>query len=155
MRSHAPRRWPAYAAAAWAFAFAALSLFWAAGGSTGLHPLESLPPATAALVNVPAAAAKVLLGVLALAAVSPRAAVRVPRRLLVAATWTAGVGLLGYGLFGLGGNGLVLAGVVDIGQPVSRWYRYYLLIWDPYFVLGGILFTTVALSYRLPGRRTR
>src|SRR5260221_6853330 len=39
----------AAAACAWAFLFAALSFFWAAGGRTGLQPLEQ-PPASSRTV---------------------------------------------------------------------------------------------------------
>lgn len=142
--SRAPK-WPAYAAAVWAFAFAALSAFWALGGRVELHPSELAgPSAPLVLMNVLAGLAKVALGLLALASLSSRRT----WSMLGVALWTAGLALLAYGVVGMLANGLVLANVIDLGRPPSRFHWNYLLLWDPYFVLGGVLFLLTARSYR-------
>lgn len=142
--SRAPK-WPAYAAAVWAFAFAALSAFWALGGRVELHPAELAEPSTPlVLMNVLAGLAKVALGLLALASLSSGRT----WSMLGVALWTAGLALLAYGVVGMLANGLVLANVIDLGRPPTRFHWSYLLLWDPYFVLGGVLFLLTARSYR-------
>ncbi|GAB3295090.1 DUF3995 domain-containing protein [Parasphingorhabdus pacifica] len=136
--------WPARAAAVWAFAFAALSVFWALGGQLGLHPFETATPSTTLVVmNVLAATAKVALGLLALASISER----VTWSLLGVALWTAALALLTYGAVGMLSNGLVIAGLVDLGGPPTRFHWYFTLIWDPYFLLGGVLFLLTAVRH--------
>lgn len=111
----------------------------------GLHPLESAAPTTlSVLMSVFATVAKIVLGLLALASLSER----VVWDMLGVALWTAGLALLAYGAVGMLSNGAVLAGLVDLGRPPTRFHWYFLLIWDPYFILGGILFLLTARAHR-------
>lgn len=144
-------RWLAVAACGWAVAFAGLSFFWAAGGKTGLQPLEGAGGANGLLAaaNVGAGVAKLALGVGALAVVSawlPRALLK-PLRILI---WVAGVGMLLYGGLGLVSDILHVTGVIN--DPATRkWFLIYLVLWDPWWVLGGALFTALAWRTRRQG----
>src|SRR5690348_17312950 len=93
----------ATAACAWAFLFAALSFFWAAGGRTSLQPLEQ-PPASSRtawlVVDLAAGILKIGGGLLALALVHSGEQRRL-HWLLLAAAWIGGVGLCLYGGLGL------------------------------------------------------
>lgn len=141
---------PHYASIVWALLFAALSVFWALSGETGLHPLETPEPTPLfVLVNLFAAALKAGLGVVAWLATREWRR-RVVRGLLALALWGSGVVCALYGVFGLVGNGLVLAGVVPVAGGISRWYWYYVLLWDPFWVLGGVLLLAAALRSGQP-----
>jgi hypothetical protein len=135
----------AVAACTWAFLFAALSFFWAAGGRTGLQPLEQ-PPASSQMVwlvaDLGAGILKIGAGLLALALVRTGGHGRIHRMLLVAA-WIGGVGLCLYGGLGLVSDVLHVAGIIN--DPATRkWFFWYLVLWDPWFVLGGVLFVATA-----------
>src|SRR5947209_17509989 len=91
--------WVAYAACGWALLFAALSFFWAAGGRTGLHPLElEVAPGNAVwiVINLGAGILKTVMGLLALALVQPWGRI-VPCKLLRACAWVLGIGMFLYG----------------------------------------------------------
>src|SRR5262245_43797276 len=93
----------AYAAFGWAVLFAALSFFWAAGGRTGLHPLEeAATPSDPVWIaaNLSAGVLKVLAGLVPVALVRSRGQ-KWYRKLLFIATWTLGVGFCLYGGLGL------------------------------------------------------
>lgn len=137
---------PARAAAGWAFAFAALNVFWAFGGTTGAHPFEELP-GPLLMPNLGAALVKVGLGLFALAAVQ-RWGARVPGLLVFGVDLAAGLLMVLYGVFGLVGNALVLTGALDPGGPVSHWYWYFVFVWDPVWLLGGVLFLLTAARAR-------
>lgn len=142
-------RWLAAAACGWAVIFAGLSFFWAAGGKTGLQPLEEAGAANQALwalANVGAGIVKLAMGVGALVVVSawlPHALLR-PLRILI---WVAGVGMLLYGGLGLVSDILHVTGIIN--DPATRkWFLIYLVLWDPWWMLGGALFTTLAWRTR-------
>ena len=164
--------WAAYAATAWAAVFAALSFYWAAGGTAGA---VTIGPAIAApvLARDPTwvailwgtGALKLLGGLLALALVRPWGRL-IPRRLLLVVGWGASA-LMGLyeGAASLVQHGLMAAGVLSIpdglGATALRWH---LLLWDPWWLVGGILFGLATWSYsrrsrgragrrRVPGRR--
>lgn len=157
----APRRWAAaagYAACGWALAFAAASFYWAAGGTIGA---ETIGPALAslALARDPefiavlwiTGALKVVAGLLALALVRPWGRLP-PRWLLLLAGWCTGIGLMLYGGASFVQHALMVAGAIAIpeglGTTAARWH---LLLWDPWWLLGGILFALAAWGY---GQRT-
>jgi hypothetical protein len=144
--------WAAYAACGWAFLFATLSFFWAAGGRTGLHPLElEVAPSNVVwiVINLGAGILKVVIGLLALALVQPWARI-VPRKLLRASAWVLGVGMSLYGGLGLVSDVLHVTGL--IGDPANaKWFFWYLVLWDPWWVLGGVLYIAVAwFTRRIP-----
>lgn len=135
----------AYAACGWAFLFAALSFFWAAGGRTGLHPLEQEATSGAfvwMVVNIGAGILKVIAGLLPLALVRWWKQGRYSK-LLLGATWLLGVGLCLYGGLGLISDVLHVTGIIS--DPVNRkWFFLYLVLWDPWWVLGGVLYVATA-----------
>lgn len=149
-----PRRWPALAAAAWAFTFAAMSVYWAAGGTLGgatiggplADAAERREPAMVAVLWI-TAALKALAGVFALALVRPWGR-RLPRRVLRVLAWTGGVGLLLYSLALLVQHGLMEAGAIERARSLdASELRWHLWFWDPFWLLGGILFTMAAYDF--------
>lgn len=89
------------------------------------------------------------LGLLALATVQSWARV-IPRRLLLISTYGLGIGMALYGTLGLVVDGLRLLGALAV--PADAWpsLRWHVFLWDPWWLLGGILFLVTA---RLARRR--
>ena len=137
------------AAAAWAFAFAATSFYWALGGTVGL---ETVGPALTALAREPwfvlvglwgAGVVKLAGGVIAL-----RLAARGGHpfdRWLARFAAVGGVLAFLYGLASLVQHMLMLLGVIGIpagaGVLAVRWH---VVMWDPFWMLGGALFVLAA-----------
>lgn len=142
-------QWAAYAACGWAFLFAALSFFWAAGGRTGLHPLEQDATSNAFFwiaINLVAGILKVIMGLLALALVRWQAQRRY-RKFLLGTVWFLGVGMCLYGGLGLISDVLHVTGIIN--DPGSwKWFFWYLVLWDPWWVLGGVLYVATAWFVR-------
>lgn len=145
----------AYAAATWWAAFAAVSFYWAAGGTVGLSTLgdgtESLAAARepwfVALVAA-TGAAKLVPVVLALSLGRTRSD-RTSLRARLAAVGAIGVLSLLYGGVGLVLKLLVLADLLDAGRPETRGFWGHLLIWDPVWIVGGVLLcATAVFAYR-------
>ncbi|MQA02404.1 MAG: DUF3995 domain-containing protein [Streptosporangiales bacterium] len=141
--------WSAHAAAVWSFAFAAMSFYWAAGGEVGSGTfggtIESVRESGwfVALVWF-TGALKAAGGLLALALVRPWGA-RFPRKLLLLASTAAGGVLAGYALLNLGARALQAVGV--LATPASMYSAaawWHLLLWDPWFLAGGVLFLLAA-----------
>jgi Protein of unknown function (DUF3995) len=148
-------RWPAYAAASWAFVFALVSFYWALGGTVGAatnapaitEPVLAREPAAVAVIWI-TGALKLLLAALALLLLWPRprrvptwASNWLPRRLLIGTGWVVTALMAGYeGLASLVQHALMVAGVLDIpaglGETSARWH---LVLWDPWWLLGGVL----------------
>ncbi|HLZ71813.1 MAG TPA: DUF3995 domain-containing protein [Dehalococcoidia bacterium] len=144
--------WAGYAAFAWAMLFAALSFYWAAGGAAGV---ETNAPAITRLVLArdpvwiailwATGALKVLAGLLALALVQRWGRV-LPRRLLLAAGWAAfAIMALYEGAASLVQHALMVSGAIStpagLGETSARWH---LFLWDPWWLLGGVLFGLAA-----------
>jgi hypothetical protein len=147
-------RWPGYAASAWAFTFAAVSFYWALGGTVGLATLGTTlhalalarDPTAIAVGGWGAGVAKLLGGLLPLALLSCR---RLPlsRRALRALAAAGGAGMALYGGASLVQHVLMLTGVIalpaGLGPLGARWHLW---LWDPWWLLGGLLFLLAALS---------
>ena len=140
-------RW-GWFAAGWAAAFAVLHVFWALGGQAGLASSAGTELATerpgwfvaGGLWGV----AVLLLVAAALGAALTRAH---GRRLLVLGGAAVGLLLL---LRGLGIEALLLAGAYDGNAAMSNAQRHWsLVLWNPWFVLGGLAFL---LAARASGR---
>lgn len=132
----------AYTASSWAFLFALLSFFWAAGGHTGLRPfeLEGMKDPILYATNLAAGFLKVVAGLLMLALLQSWGK-HVPRWLLLAASGIAGVIFILHGLYSILGDILVVAGVVHTPEPINwKWRLLDLYLWGPWWLLGGILF---------------
>jgi len=148
-----PTPWAAYAVCAWALVFALASFFWAAGGTLGAHTIAAKPedlasPRALWIIGV----VKLLPGALALALVQPWGR-GLPHGPLRVAVWIGGGVLILYGGADFVDHALMAAGVIHtpvvLGRP-ALWWR--LVLWDPWWVLGGLLMIATALAYLV--RRT-
>ncbi len=157
-----PRRrsteWIGYAAAGWGFAFAAVSFYWAAGGTVGLGTLArtlrdqavTRDPGFVTVIWV-TGGLKVLAGLLALALVQHWGKV-FPRWMLLTAGWGTGVFLALYGGLDMHGAGLGVIGITDPVDPTGA--RWYLFLWGPVWLAGGLLMLGAARHYTGLGRRS-
>jgi hypothetical protein len=153
-----PGQWPAWAALVVGLAYAGISGYWALGGTWLLSTVgRSLaaggPGGAAAAAAWAAAGLKVIAAVLPLLAAS-RAAAAMPaprRRLLRALAWAEAVILTLYGLVWTVAGLLVQSGLVhaDAGADhrALAWHAY---LWDPWFLLWGLLVTAALARSRHP-----
>lgn len=141
----------AYAACAWAVIFAVPSFYWATGGTVGMVTIARDPDAIP-LINDPfvvfaTGLLKVLGGVLALALGQLWGSRW--RRWLRLVAGVAGGFFVCYGAALLIQHGLMLTGVIDtpdtLGTTAARWHFW---LWDPWWILGGVLFALAAWSAR-------
>ncbi len=136
--------WVSYAAATWAFVFAAMSFYWAVGGTVGI---DTLSPEIVTMARNPwftmivwgTGAMKVVAGILALTLVRQWAQ-RI-RWFLLIVNWGMGGFMVLYAGANLIARGLMAFGILS--TPVSMhstaaWWH--LIFWDPWWLLGGILF---------------
>jgi Protein of unknown function (DUF3995) len=144
----------AYAAAIVAFAYALVSLYWAAGGHGLLSTVGGYVEhfarqggALPVLVAVAAVVAKVAGGLLALALVRPWGRV-VPRGWLLLSSAGASALLLVYGGLAVAAAALVLSGVIHPSAGVDRTaLRWHLGVWDLWFLVWGILLALATVGY--------
>ncbi len=148
-------RWPGYAAASAAFAFAAVSFYWGLGGTAGVSSLGGSieqralahDPLIIALAWI-TGGLKIAGGLLALALVQPWGR-RLPRRLLLVTTWSGAVLLSVYGALQLTGVALIKLGVVTPTAPVDPTVLLWrLLLWEPWFLVWGLLLGMTAWCAR-------
>ena len=144
--------WAGYAACVWALSFAAISFYWAAGGTAGS---DTIGPTITNMAHDPAFIAvlwvtgtlKLLGGFLALALVHSWGR-GLPRRVLLIAAWGGGILMALYGAGSWVQEGLMVVGVIRIptglGHTAAVWH---VLLWDPWWLLGGILFIIAAWSF--------
>ena len=155
MQSSPSPSWPGYAAAAAAFAFAVPSLYWAAGGMAGFGTLggrieELARERDTALVAATwvAFVLKVAGGFLALALVRPWGR-RLPPRLLLRTAWAGAALLVVYGTSQTVTVALLATEVVDDTQDLSSGaLRWRLFLWEPWFLVWGVLLGLAAWSRR-------
>lgn len=144
-------RW-GYVACAWAAAFAIVHLYWGLGGRAGLDvsagpALASKRPAWFVVVGLFGVCAALLVG--AAVAVLLERSWRW-RRLLALLGWTASAILL---LRGIGLELLMVTGAVHAGNGITgAQLRWTWLVWNPWFIVGGICFTMASIQF---GRRVR
>lgn len=133
----------AYGAAIWAVIFALPSFYWALGGAVGKGTIAANPDEIP-LMNEPmivfvTGVAKVLGGLLALAIVRDWGTDWVRRRLRLLAA-VGGTFMLLYGGALMIQHALMVAGQIDtpdlLGSRATRWH---LGLWDPVWILGGLL----------------
>lgn len=147
--------WVGYAACAWAVVFAAVSFYWAVGGTVGVntnapaitkHVLAREPTWIAIMWGT--GVLKIIAALLALMLVRTWGRA-FPRWLVLIAAWGA-VAIMGVyeGAASLIQHALMVAGVIStpagLGATSARWH---LLLWDPWWLVGGILFGVAAWSY--------
>lgn len=145
-------RWWAQAAAGWCAAFATLHVFWAVGGTTGLATsagtdLAHDRPVWFVVVGLWGVAA-LLVGA---AALGVRLARPAARRAVVRSGYGLGALLL---LRGLTVQLATLAGVYDGNPAISQAQLHWsLILWNPWFILGGVLFLMAARGATTARRR--
>ncbi|MFJ6194957.1 DUF3995 domain-containing protein [Micromonospora sp. NPDC092111] len=149
-----PGVWAGYGACLWALLFAALSVYWAAGGRVGAGtigaavegPALAREPAFVALLWA-TAVLKLIAAALALALVRERPR-WMPRWMLLLAGWGTAALLSLYGAANLAQHLLIVTGVVEVpaglGAAALPWH---LLLWDPVWLTGGALFSLAAIRY--------
>ncbi|HEY6744900.1 MAG TPA: DUF3995 domain-containing protein [Mycobacteriales bacterium] len=137
---------PAVAVAAGlAFASAAVTAYWTAGGTALLDTVGGYAEELARSRTVPAVlvgllvvAVKSVGGVVALALARPPGG-RIRRRVVVVAAAVGAAVLTVYGGLLVTVGALVLTGVLDPGGPVDRRaLRWHVLCWDLWFLLWGL-----------------
>jgi hypothetical protein len=141
-------------ACACGLAYAAISLYWAVGGSWLLATVgASLAGTTSAAVMFAVWAAVALKAIAAfLPLVAIGAVHRPPRgreRWLLRLTWIEALILTGYGLVLTATGLLVQSGVItppaNADHRTLRWHAY---LWDPWFLVWGLLVTTTLMQAR-------
>jgi hypothetical protein len=151
-------RWAAYGAAAAAFGYAVVSLYWAVGGTAGLSTVGGIAEQMARSGGVAAAALiavivllKTLGGLLALA-LAMKWGQRVPGRALwlLALAWSAL--LILYGAAEVTGEALAETGAIRPGAADWTALRWHLALWDPWFLVWGLLLAAATWgSFRAAG----
>lgn len=153
--------WAAYAAAATAFSFALVSLYWAAGGTAGLGTLGGSIEAQARARDPGLVAAtwvatvlKVMGGLLALALVQAWGR-RLPRRILMVAAVGGAALLVLYGSVSMVGVVLTALDVLDNSEGLSDGaLRWRIFLWEPWFLVWGLLLGLSAWRFaRAPADR--
>jgi hypothetical protein len=144
-------------AAGLAFASAALSLYWTAGGTLlldtvggAIEDLARERSLGAVALGTAAALLKVAAGILALALVHPRGGRR-SRRLVFLANGAASAILCVWGAANVVVGALVLGGAITASGDVDRHaLRWHVLVWDMWFLVWGLaLAVAVAAARRL------
>lgn len=149
------RRKSALAAAAWSLLFAVPSFYWAAGGEFGTGTIaadvtEALGSASKDWVVALTGVLKVALGAFALSFMLDETPL--PRRVRLTGGWLVALGLILYALTSFAGHVLMLFGLDNIPQALGRtavyWHTFF---WDPYWLLGGVLFWMTVHAYARDG----
>jgi len=132
-----------------------VSFYWALGGSF-LYRTQS--PQILELAAQPwflavvwfTGVLKLIAGLLALSLVQ-RWGERLPRWFRRLGSWGIGLVLMFYGGANLAVRGLMALGALETPAPMrsaAAWWH--LVLWDPWFVLGGVLFLAAAWVSRKP-----
>jgi hypothetical protein len=152
----------AYAAAVWAALFTLVSLYWAAGGTAAAQTIGDAitDPALAREGGMVAflwatVFLKALAVVLALALVQPWGR-SLPRPLLLAAGWVAAFIMIFWGGALWIQHGLMEAGVIEMAESMDATaIRWHLVLWDPFWLIGGVLFLGATRYFQTKGRASR
>jgi len=144
---------PAYAACGWGVVFAAAHLYWVLGGTLGLPPGLSLfakkPLLVIDIIAIPLCISAALL---ALALVRPWGW-RFSRRVLLTAAWGGAALFVVHAAPALPDwVGLALGLRTAALTPMDR---FSLFLYEPWFLVGGILFGVAAWCYQRHSRDRR
>ncbi|WP_072803480.1 DUF3995 domain-containing protein [Rhodococcoides yunnanense] len=141
------RNWFVVGAVGWCCAFAALHVFWALGGSTGLASsagteLAASRPTSFVVFGLwGVAAALIVAAVLVRAASNPSYSQRL-RRILGWLLGAAGLAMLVRGVLI---QIVLLTDAGDVRSAVGpEQTRMSLILWNPWFIVGGVLFLSVS-----------
>lgn len=160
--SWSARRGTGVAAAATALLFALVSAYWGLGGELGLDTLGGAVESRAragdaalAAANWAAVVLKVLGAGLALALVQAWGR-RLPRRLVLVAGWGGALLLTAYGALQTSAALLIHLGVIEPAVAVpERVLLWRLLLWEPWFLVWGLLLTATLRGVGSAGSRHR
>lgn len=134
--------WSAYAACAWMVFFAIVHVYWALGGTLGMPPGRSVFDTSLLLfANLVAIPLSVVGALLALALVRPWGR-RFEVRKLLAVSWAAAAFMVLHAVTAIG----VLFEVGAEGLTTDQ--RYILLLYEPYWLVGGILLALAAWHFQ-------
>lgn len=140
---------PAYLACAWALLFAAVSFYWAAGGKIGLDTLGDTindlnnDPTFVAFVWLTAIAKLAMAGVAILLLYLRNGFI--PYKLIRIGAWVAGIICVVYGGLNIAARGVMALGIISTPESMySAAATWHLLLWDPWWMLGGLLFIWAA-----------
>ncbi|MEU9993560.1 DUF3995 domain-containing protein [Streptomyces sp. NPDC048045] len=144
------QRRTAFTACAWMVVFAAFHSYWALGGTIGLPPGESLvdnkPLFVIDLIAIP-----MNLGGAALSlALVQNWGLFFPRRLVLFGAWGCALLMIFHAAPAMVDLAVFLTGQRD--KPLTGEDRFSVLVYEPYWMLGGLLFLVMALGFQ---RRTR
>jgi hypothetical protein len=149
------RRWLAWAAAGWMLAFAAMSAYWAAGGRIGVDTLGGTIETYADERGTQFVVALWLIAALkVVAAALPIALVEdwttaISRRWLRLSTWVMGAGMVLYACANFGARAIMALGLIETPESMhTTAARWHLFFWNPWWLLGGILYIAAARSTR-------
>ena len=144
----------AYLACAWAVLFSLLNVYLLAGGTIGLPAGETVfdntPLLVTAIVAIPASLAA---ATVALALVQGWGRL-LPRALLLVAVWLVGVGLIAHAVPVLPDWVMLVIGA-KLTSELSEDHRFSALAYQPWFMIGGVLFCLAALGSHRPLRLFR
>lgn len=150
--------WTGYAAFVVGLLYALVSAYWAMGGVAWLDTLGgSLEDAARArdplLITVVwvTAAIKLVAAVLGLALVRPWGRL-VPRWMLLTTCWTATAVLVLYGGYLVVGQLLVVLDLLQVEISDEKAFYGHLLVWDPWFLVWGLLLGAATWAATRPGR---
>ncbi|MDQ3577557.1 MAG: DUF3995 domain-containing protein [Actinomycetota bacterium] len=153
--------WAGYATAACAFLFAAVSFYWGFGGTLALDTVgqEAVQQVEDGELGIylavwAAGLAKVVGGLAALALVLPWGRRVFPHWMLSLVGWGGAAVLITYGAAQVLILAMVKAGAIEPDGPID-WTGFYghLYIWDPWFVVWGVLMAITAFYYTRNSRR--
>lgn len=134
-----------WAAALWAFLFASISFYWAAGGQVGINTLgESIErlsrsPSFNVVVWL-SALLKLAAGLVILTLLSQRLSLSWKKLVSVFAYGTGFLCVL-YGMLNIGARILMFTGILatpaSMSSTAADWHLFF---WNPFWIMGGVLF---------------
>jgi hypothetical protein len=147
--------WPARAAAALAFASAAVSCYWTAGGTFlldtvggAIEELARERSLGAVALGAATVVLKVVAGVLALALLHPPTE-PFRRRVLILANGVASAILCLWGGVNVVVGALVLGGAVSPSGDIDRYaLRWHVFLWDMWFLVWGVTLAVAVAAAR-------
>jgi hypothetical protein len=139
-----------FVACAWMTVFAGFHAYWALGGTLGLPPGQSLVDNTPLFIIDLIAIPMNLVGAVGALALVQNWGLAFPRWFVLTGAWASAVLMVGHAAPAMVDLVIYLAG--QRNEPLIGNERFSVLLYEPYWMLGGILFTFLARGFQ---RRTR